>query len=555
MPWYCPKCKVYLNEDEVEYDAEYEAYVCSRFGCSSCLEFTNRDISDDIYLEVNDDTFYSQQQLQLKSYAMQQQALQQPTYRDPFSSQGQDICRNSQPAVVPPPPPQQQQIPPNNQLSVPFFASAREITDTDFYSKRQKADSRQPQRQNQSQKAQNPPQRFHQSQEEDLRRSGRKRRRDSSLPDKKAGGRNTKKRMLNQQPSVSYGSLHATHPPIPTSSVNGDVSPGNRSPQQQSQKRQTTPQQREQSPPHRQPPLQRQSRYPKRNQRSATHTILPPPLTKRGDLRRNRPQQQTKVTHPYTCNHFTEGFGECSKKFPKKFLLEQHRERHTTTPFQCDICGGYYPNESRLNGHKTIKHKITAPPQEYPCNHYTAGFARCSKVFPKKFLLEEHRKRHTTTPFQCDICGEYYPNESRLKGHKTTKHKITAPPQEYPCNHYTAGFGECSKKFQNKSHFKGHEKRHIPTSFQCDICGEYYPDESRLNGHKIIKHKITAPPQEYPCNHFTEGFGECSKKFPKKFLLEQHRERHTTTPFQCDICGEYYSRVADVKAHKTRDGH
>ena len=325
--------------------------------------------------------------------------------------------------------------------------------------------------------------------------------------------------------------------------------------------RQTTPQHWEQSPPHRQLPPPRQSRYPKRKRTSNQHTISPPSFVDRGSPQRNRLQQQTnkrkvKATYQYICGHFTEGFGKCPKNFSGNSKLQRHKKRHIPTSFQCDICGEYYPTERSLKKHKTTNHEATPPPPgEYSCNHYSEEFGKCPETFVYKGHLGRHKKSHIPTSFQCDICGGYYPDERWLKIHKTTKHKITAPPQEYPCNHYTEGFGKCPRIFPANCELQQHKKRHISTPFQCDICGEYFSDDRILKTHKTTKHEIIAPPQEYRCNHPSEEFGECAGNFRSKGHLEKHKKCHIPTPFRCDICGRYYSSNRYLEAHRTREEH
>ena len=210
MPWECPECGVRF---EYEHEAEASAYFCVE--CSVDLE----DVG--IYADDFDDFGQS---LSQHSVNQQNAVQQQPSF--PFHPHNsQNNYQNSPSTVVPPPPSQQQQIPPNYQSNGSRYFTVQELADLDFYSQSSNNVLQQAQRQNQSQKTPHSPQRFYRPEEEvDPRRSGRKRGRDSGLPDKEAGGRNTKKRMLNRQQSVSYGPQHATEPIAPPPYVNRDRS-------------------------------------------------------------------------------------------------------------------------------------------------------------------------------------------------------------------------------------------------------------------------------------------------------------------------------------------
>jgi KRAB domain-containing zinc finger protein len=99
----------------------------------------------------------------------------------------------------------------------------------------------------------------------------------------------------------------------------------------------------------------------------------------------------------------------------------------------------------------------------------------------------------------------------------------------------------CQTGFKWKHALKCHMATHSNTKEHlCDVCGFSTAHKSQLKAHKLI-HTGDTFKCEYP---------NCKFQSIKKQSLKYHMLTHTQEkPHQCEICGQSFSLVKNMKRH------
>lgn len=146
----------------------------------------------------------------------------------------------------------------------------------------------------------------------------------------------------------------------------------------------------------------------------------------------------------------------------------------------CDICHEIFRSREKLKAHHRQQHSVDRP---YKCRN-------CFKSFYTIFDLQSHRKCHwhyLKARFKCEQCERYFLKESRLKSHSTKVHS----KKSIRCD-------ICSQFFDTRYEYTVHMKKvHLSVAKPtvCNICGDSFANELRLQTHYYIRHKETTKEQ------------------------------------------------------------
>ncbi|XP_070197678.1 transcription factor IIIA-like [Littorina saxatilis] len=148
------------------------------------------------------------------------------------------------------------------------------------------------------------------------------------------------------------------------------------------------------------------------------------------------------ITHtnvnPFKCTHL-----ECRKTFKTSTRLRRHLKVHQGYKCTEEGCGVVFGKWTELRGHKSKAHL-----QELLCDV-------CSKIFPKRHLLNIHQRSHhtnvSTLPCPYEGCDREYWHKGNLKTHVLRYHE----EQRFPCT-----VADCGKTFASKQKLKGHHALH-----------------------------------------------------------------------------------------------
>ncbi|XP_028130169.2 zinc finger protein 93 [Diabrotica virgifera virgifera] len=164
---------------------------------------------------------------------------------------------------------------------------------------------------------------------------------------------------------------------------------------------------------------------------------------------------------------------------------------------------------------------------------YKCQFENCDVAYRKKWLLEEHiRKHNKERPFVCTSpdCNKTFTKDSHLKRHKVMVHEKSC---EQICD-----FEDCGKIFNNKYSLKKHKtKVHNKNySFICSECSKGFLKRCHLTQHMFVH--TGEPP--FKCH-------TCNLGFLLSRDLAKHNRNHKT--YTCE-CGEIFDRWSKLRAHK-----
>ncbi|XP_065223667.1 zinc finger protein 184-like [Planococcus citri] len=263
-----------------------------------------------------------------------------------------------------------------------------------------------------------------------------------------------------------------------------------------------------------------------------------------------------KPMKPFSCQ-------TCSKRFVKKYLLNQHQLTHSEErPFKCRICNHQFKHYRHVALHERIH--VEGP--RYECAH-------CGKKYRQKTSLAKHifsKCMRESLPYSCDICGtEFYYK------HDWTKHQRQEHTKPYHCQ-------LCDKQFAYKSesvtHRLTHSKRkrywamhlqsELPKPFHCQACDEQFAYRSDFTAHRLAHSEN----KDYKCRICDAGFksnrnklkhervhmegacfecADCGKKFSYKENLIKHLRLHSNVKsFSCQTCGKSFAQKGYLTRHQ-----
>lgn len=145
------------------------------------------------------------------------------------------------------------------------------------------------------------------------------------------------------------------------------------------------------------------------------------------------------------------------------------RNRRSTEPKICDICGNTYKYQHALNAHMR-RHNNERP---YPCEV-------CQKAFISNVELRRHMRVHTgQKPYGCHYCERRFSDFGSSKKHE----RIHTGERPYVCE-------VCNKGFAYAHVLSVHRRTHTgKKQFQCTQCEKGFTKKSYLATH-MEQHRI-----------------------------------------------------------------
>ena len=200
----------------------------------------------------------------------------------------------------------------------------------------------------------------------------------------------------------------------------------------------------------------------------------------------------------------------------------------------CDKCGISFKTADSLKRHiKThfIKSEVLSENEEVrpeTTDGTTLGCNVCGESFTEALDLLAHAEIHARfQPFKCQLCGDTFFEENKIKIHLMDNHhdELTesscrlcgkqcrdqrslikhswehSREKNHPCS-------KCGKTFHNKARLKRHISSHRNKSVMCEICHEEFSDGRQLMNHR---HSHTKSNQ-FPCHECGKTFGSRSSQ-------------------------------------------
>ncbi|KAL0893379.1 hypothetical protein ABMA27_014966 [Loxostege sticticalis] len=197
------------------------------------------------------------------------------------------------------------------------------------------------------------------------------------------------------------------------------------------------------------------------------------------------------------------------------------------------------PEQSKIHGGYFVETKAKIL-REWICS-------KCSKVFQKRELFEEHEKlghsrgaflkRRTCgqrdRSYVCETCGIELKTKTRLRKHRW----IHSSDRPFSCP-------RCPFRSRTKLELNQHIRHgHAPARPKsCPYCPAVFRSASNLSSHK----KMHFPPA-FHCR-------ECQRGFKFKQALENHvaTQHSNAKPFSCATCGETFPIRKTLRTHEMK---
>ena len=239
---------------------------------------------------------------------------------------------------------------------------------------------------------------------------------------------------------------------------------------------------------------------------------------------------------------------ECQKLFTTLCDLKRHMSVHSNEQnFGCELCKKKFKTQPILRRHMQRRHNDDLPleergkeetPEMKTCIHCGAGFK-------SNQALRLHEARHIDDkPYKCDECDKTYTASTSLEYHKNMVHRGAQVALKYMCN-------LCGKQFPRKGKLEIHQRTHMKgANVTCDLCGKTFKQPEYLQNHKRYKCKNNEievqNKKRYACNVCGNDYAE------QRSLITHMRIVHDgiTDQFECDHCGQKFSRKTSLWAHK-----
>ena len=222
----------------------------------------------------------------------------------------------------------------------------------------------------------------------------------------------------------------------------------------------------------------------------------------------------------------------------QEFLMETEDKLNESEQFECLVCFEIFPHVTLLGKHLKLKH--LTQDGVFKCDHCTKQFSSASRQKFFYHLTKEHGIGKFT--IKCDKCdNEIFETSAKLRNHNEVYHP-TKP--RHVCD-------KCGKDFRDKQQLKNHLKR-VHEDFvitnqdkvkECDTCHKEFTSAFDLNDHlKSCLPKLN----DFKCKF-------CNSSWVSHLSLELHLiEEHNVLKFCCQVCGLAFKQKSDIKPHFER---
>lgn len=166
-------------------------------------------------------------------------------------------------------------------------------------------------------------------------------------------------------------------------------------------------------------------------------------------------------------------------------------------------------------------------------NYYCAS---CNKKFKKMKALRIHMKKHEkeVEANACGQCKEAFTSAHDLQLHSAVHLKGPV---------WTCPNTDCQKKYNNRTVFRRHVRRHmLGKRHCCERCGKGFAERHALRRHSRVHSGVPAP-RDHACHL-------CEKRFTDGSLLAAHIARHTgELPCACPVCNKRFPSARLLASH------
>lgn len=253
----------------------------------------------------------------------------------------------------------------------------------------------------------------------------------------------------------------------------------------------------------------------------------------------------------------------CEKMFRSPWHLEEHLMSHMNEKkiYNCSQCEKIFTNYSNYIGHvksHSIKMKTIPLEDRSRTRSKPLGGLKCNvclKTFTTVIRFQQHLELHGPKKYQCTECKRRFVSKDYLQNHLQwyiSKHALGQSVQ---------GHEKLIDKFKEKNQLNiedflemvdgaesdlsnpspsmdDESSTEPPSSYLCDMCGNYFATERALTRHIRFHNNIP-----YQCSH-------CDKKFSFLANLQRHELTHKKqNQFDCHICHQIFADQNLVDQH------
>ncbi|NXO11158.1 ZN142 protein, partial [Oriolus oriolus] len=211
-----------------------------------------------------------------------------------------------------------------------------------------------------------------------------------------------------------------------------------------------------------------------------------------------------------------------------------HRKHYSKRPqLQCRQCEFTCKQARCLRQHVRIKHEGVKP---HKCRY-------CEFSTTRRYRLEAHQSLHTGVGrISCDICGQTFGTNSKLRIHRLRVHEKT-PTHFCPLCDYSSYLQNDITRHVNSCH-------HGELNFGCSRCEARFSSETALKQHVLRRHEekvsYSCPRCDFVCHseatlkchvqkqHPHLECSTCKETFATREALEEHKTQHFS--HRCELC-------------------
>ncbi|XP_037820649.1 transcription factor grauzone-like isoform X1 [Lucilia sericata] len=263
--------------------------------------------------------------------------------------------------------------------------------------------------------------------------------------------------------------------------------------------------------------------------------------------------------HMRESHNIKEGYVNCcDKKFNKRALLLYHIRQHLNPSYyRCEECDFTFSDRQSKHNHFLVKHQRDED-KIYACSQCSKKFVRkylleqhksfshrdfipkcknCGKRFKAVEELTEHHNKEDCNPgTMCDVCAKYIRGSAAFKRHQLEHQGVSIPKVQCDL---------CGLWYKDKRGLKRHKIKHIEAKqpHVCDICQKISPSRSAMLSHKRYAHGTD---RTHECN-------VCQKTFKKPISLREHMTTHTgEVLYKCPHCTKTFNSNANMHSHRKK---
>jgi len=218
----------------------------------------------------------------------------------------------------------------------------------------------------------------------------------------------------------------------------------------------------------------------------------------------------------------------CEYSTTSEKAMKKHRLSHFGRPYSCRTCDVKAKKPADM-----LKHLM----EECNLEHKKETICSlCDEDHQSNEQLQEHLKLHDhKKPFLCTACDMRCPSKTSLMLHHS-KHSQQRP---HECN-------MCGRTFKTKYSLQNHLIVHdVQKQYLCDQCGYSTSYKASLEAHKLIHTGNTLK-----CPHPGCTFQAVRRSNLNEHLLTHNKEK----AYQCEICGQSFSRSKNLRRHAYMHG-